>query len=352
MYRGPWPTIPFYLCFLLPPLVVLCIFERGWWTFAPLGIVFVLLPLFDRLFGVAGQWREAPDLAFNKYFRVVTWLWVPLQLALLVWVLDRVSAGRLTDLEVVGATLSMGITAGAIGATVAHELIHRRSLQERLLGHLLLGTIGYLHFAVNHIHGHHRWVATPLDPATARLNENFYMFLPRAVVGGFRSALVIERERLHRMNDRGWLFTNRVLRGLVLQALLGSAVWVWLGPRAAAVLAGQAAIAILIVEAINYVEHYGLRRREVARGEYERVAPYHSWDSAYRVSNWLLINLPRHADHHCSASKRYQGLELLPQAPRLPAGYGAMFLLALVPPLWFSVMNPRVVAAGRLAPPA
>jgi alkane 1-monooxygenase len=347
VHSSPLATFPFFLSYLLPLVVILSVFERGWWSFAPIGIVFVVLPLLDSLFGVAAQWREAPELAFNRYFRAVTWFWVPLQAFLLAWVLREVRSGQLSTGEIVAATLSMGIAAGAIGATFAHELIHRRYAAERALGHVLLALIGYTHFALHHIQGHHRWVATPRDPATARLNESFYQFLPRSVVGGFISAWHFEDERLRRRNKLLVSFSNRILRGLGLQAVACAGLFVWGGRVPMFAYLGQAAVAITIIEAINYLEHYGLMRRELGNGEFERVSPQHSWDSAYRLTNWLLINLPRHADHHCSANKRYQALELLPMAPRLPAGYATMFLMALLPPLWFSVMNPRVKSLAR-----
>ena len=337
MYRSPLYTIPFFLSYLLPPVVVLSIFERGWWTFSAVAILFVLLPALDSLFGVAGQWREAPDLAFNKFFRGVTWLWVPVQALLFFWVLRHVANGGVSRTELICASISLGLISGAIGVTFAHEMIHRRAEAERFLGHVLLAMVSYTHFAVNHVHGHHRWVATPHDPATARLNESLYAFVPRSVFGGLRSAWGIHK--------------GKVMRGWLVSASVYAAVAIWGGAMTVVVFAAQSVLAIVIVEVINYVEHYGLLRRQLGQGEYERVAPNHSWDSAYKVTNWLLINLARHADHHCSANKRFQALELLPQAPRLPAGYGAMFLLALVPPFWFAVMNPRVEAAGRLARP-
>ena len=142
-----------------------------------------------------------------------------------------------------------------------------------------------------------------------------------------------------------------MLRFLVAQAAIYGALLTWIGPVGAAVFAGQALVAILVLEATNYMEHYGLERRQLGDGRYERVDAYHSWDSTSRVSSRLLFNLPRHADHHCVVAKRYQSLVLLPRAPRLPAGYGAMFLLALVPPAWFSVMNPRVKKAARFTTP-
>lgn len=340
MRSSPWVAAPYLIGFLLPPIVILSIQERGWWTFAPVVVLLVVLPIVDALTGLADQARESPDVDRNRYFRLVTWSWVPLHVLLLLWVLGTAARG-LTTLELAGSAISMGLTAGAVGITFAHELVHRRQPFERALGEILLAMVSYAHFAIEDVHGHHRHVGTPHDPATARLGESFYRFLPRTIVGSIVSAWRIEVDRLARRGRPAFSRSNRMLRYAITQLVLYPAVYWIYGAAGLAVFAGQAFVALSVLEVINYVEHYGLVRRQVAPGEYERIAPQHSWDSAYRISNWLLINLARHSDHHVATSKRYQSLELLPHAPQLPAGYGAMFLLALVPPLWFRVMNPR-----------
>jgi alkane 1-monooxygenase len=343
--HSPLPAIPFLISFLLPPLVMLSVTERGAWTYLPLAVMFIAVPIVDTLIGVADTARQSPDFDRNLFFKLVTWAWVPVQIGLLLWVLGATTAGSLTTFEIVGTTLSMGATAGASGITFAHELVHRSNPYERALGEILLSSVSYAHFAIEHVHGHHRHVGTPRDPATARFGESFYRFLPRTLAGSLTSAWHLEAERLERRGRSAWSISNRMLRYAAEQVVIyGAIAWVF-GGTGVVVFAGQAAIAFSLLEVINYVEHYGLVRTEVTPGEYERIAPQHSWDSSYRVSNWMLINLARHSDHHCVAAKRYQSLELLPLAPQLPAGYGAMFLLALVPPLWFRVMNPRVMEA-------
>jgi alkane 1-monooxygenase len=242
--------------------------------------------------------------------------------------------------------LSTGITTGTIGITFAHELIHRPGRLELALGEILLATTSYTHFAIEHVYGHHRYVATPRDPATARLGESLFAFIPRCVIGSLASAWRIERERLAKRRRPWWHASNRMLRYGVTQVALYAAVAIWWGWLAALVLGAQAAIAFSLLETINYIEHYGLERREIAPGRYERVQPWHSWNSSHRLSNWLLINLARHSDHHLVASKRYQVLDHVAIAPQLPAGYAAMFLLAMCPPLWRRVMDPRVRALG------
>ena len=352
MTRSFWPTVPFWIGFLLPPLIVICVFNRGWLAVAPIVVVFVLLPVIDALSGVAPRSREAPDLAFNTSFRLVTWAWVPLQVALIAWLVRTVHLTPLPAPEIVAATFSVGATTGAIGMTFAHELIHRRHGYERTMGNILLASVTYPHFAIEHVKGHHRHVGTPNDPATARLGESVYRFLPRTVLGGIADAWHIERRRLADQGRGTWSTQNLMLRYALLEVIIYTATAFGFGGLGVAVFAGQSAVAIAILEIINYVEHYGLQRKKDKQkpSVYEPVKAEDSWDSPNRVSNWLLINLPRHSDHHMSVAKRYQSLELLPHAPHLPGGYGAMFLLALVPPLWFRVMDPRVAAVREGTP--
>ena len=339
-----WPTFPFWLAYLLPPIIIISVYNRGGYAAAPIVIIFGVLPVLDWLSGIAPIGREAPDVAFNNWFRIVTWLWVPVQLALITWLVATVPIEHLTIPEMVAATLSVGATTGVVGMTFAHELIHRRHAYERLFGQVLLASVTYPHFAIEHVRGHHRHVGTPRDPATARLGESVYRFLPRSIIGGWISAWHIERRRLWEQEIGTWSRHNVMLQYLVIEIAIYVSIAAAFGPIALAMFAGQSLVAIIILEVINYVEHYGLLRKKAKAWEYERVKPEHSWDSPNRISNWLLINLPRHSDHHMQAAKRYQSLELLLHAPRLPGGYGAMFWLALVPPLWFRVMNRRVAA--------
>lgn len=337
-------TFPFWFAYLLPPVVIASIVRGGWFTALPIVVIFGVLPIIDVLSGVAPIRRESPDLALNTWFRAVTWLWVPVQIALIAWLVGGAAARGFTLLELIAATVSVGATTGAIGMTFAHELIHRPHARERLLGDLMLASVTYPHFAIEHVKGHHRRVGTPADPATARLGETLYGFLLRSIVGGLASAWQIERRRLRERHLAIWSIHNTMLRYAATETFIYAALAFAFGPPAVWIFLGQSIVAIIILETINYVEHYGLVRRQLPSGEYDRVCPEHSWDSRNRAGNWLLINLPRHSDHHLVVAKRYQSLELLPDAPQLPGGYGAMFLLALVPPLWFRVMNPRAAA--------
>jgi alkane 1-monooxygenase len=336
-------ALPYALGYVFAPLVVWSVSMGGIWTLLPLIVAFVGVPIADALLGV-NERNADPSVERSLSFRLVTWLWVPIQLLVLVWALGRAASGELSLLETVGLTLSVSVATGTIGITYAHELVHRASRVERALGEVLLTTVSYPHFAIEHVFGHHRHVATRQDPATARHGESLYRFLPRTLGGSLVSAYRIERDRQARRGRASWHPANRMLRYAVVQVAMYGGVWTTFGPVAAVVLAAQALAAVVQLEIINYIEHYGLERRDVNPGKAEPIAPWHSWDSHSRLSNWLLINLARHADHHGLASRRYPALRAERRAPQLPAGYGTMFLLAMVPPLWHRVMDPRVEA--------
>ena len=316
----------------------------GWFSvLAPLGITFAVVPVFDALMGVdrRNPPETAPGLASRLLFGLATWLVVPVELAVLSWSAYLVARRPLAPVEVVGAVLSAGVTGGVIGITVAHELIHRRGRVDRALGGVLLAVVGYLHWSIEHIAGHHRRVATPEDPATARLGEGMPAFVVRSFVDGFRSAWGIEAAR-----GRSPL-RNRVLWCSLLPFALAAGLGLTFGPRAVPFFLAQSLVAIALLEIINYIEHYGLERRLLRPGVYERVSPLHSWNASHRLTNALLFNLQRHSDHHVWPHRPYYRLRHYAESPQLPMGYAGMALLALVPPLWRRVMDPRVAAHRR-----
>lgn len=317
----------------------------GWWAWLPVALMYVALPLADHLTPLnptAHSPEETTLLTGTLAFRRLTWCWVPVQLATLVWALWVFTSAPLSRIEAIGLVMSVGTIAGGIGITYAHELIHRSDRFELAMGDVLLAMVTYPHFAIEHVYGHHRHVATPLDPVSARRGEGIYAFLVRSITGSLRHAWQLEVARVHKLNVSRWSFENRILVYARNLALVYLTVALGFGLRGVLFFAAQSAVAIVMLEAINYVEHYGLVRRQISPGQYERVSPRHSWDSNHRVSNWLLINLARHSDHHLLASKRYQALNSIEASPQLPAGYGTMLLLALVPPLWRHVMDPRI----------
>lgn len=338
--RGPWL---YGIAYTIPACLAVALLLQGPWVFLPWVYVFVLTPVLDAAIGLDRRNVHPADESVRRAarsFDLWLYLWFPMQVGLLGWTMAECASGRPRAWEVIGLFASMGIVSGAGGITVAHELMHRRRAYERALAEALMTSVLYPHFCVEHVHGHHRWVATPRDPATARLGQSLYAFLPQTLLGGVQSFWQIETERARRHGHRGvrdarvrypatMLFAMAVAGGLF-------------GPVGLGVLVGQSAVAVLLLEAINYVEHYGLRRKNLGEGRWERVGPEHSWSSAHRLTCLYLFNLPRHADHHEKASRPYPVLRHLPDGPQLPAGYATMVLLAFVPPLWHSVMDERV----------
>jgi alkane 1-monooxygenase len=294
-------------------------------------VFFVVVPVLDLAIGrrgAAATPAEMRRLEAGAFFRFVLHAWVPLQIGLLVWGSYVISQGNLSLGNAVLLTLSVGLATGATGITIAHELGHKRSALDRFLSRLLLVTVSYGHFAVEHNRVHHVKVATPADPASARFGEGFWRFLPRTLIGSFRDAFLLDPAEVTRV----WAAT------VAVAAVLGIAF----GPRALAFFFGQSAMAVVLLEAVNYIEHYGLERRKLPDGRYERQGARHAWDAYEVLSNSFLVHLQRHADHHLNPMRPYAALQPQEESPKLPTGYAGMVPIALVPPLWFAVMNPRV----------
>lgn len=325
----------------------------GYWNYLTVAFVFVLEPLLDHLLGSEYKKlneEEANNLLDSRFFDRVLYGWVFIQLGLLIWVVYVVSFGTLRFwYEWLGFVLSLGLITGGIGITVAHELGHRASHYEQFLSKLLLFTVGYMHFFIEHNRGHHKRVATPEDPATAREGENFYQFWLRSVSMGYLSAWNLENSRMEKKGKKRLSIKNQMIWFTIAPviALLALFIIISLINGSPAlnilwVLPAQAICAFTLLELVNYLEHYGLVRSARENGKYERVNPSHSWNADQRLSNFLLFELQRHSDHHAHASKPYQVLQHYDESPQLPMGYPTLVLLALVPPLWFHFMNPKL----------
>ncbi len=341
-------ALPFGLVYTVPASLLLGFILGGPWAFSTVVWVFVLTPLLDRVGGLRTEATEPGHWLFDGWL----WLWPLVHGALLIAVLLRVTSGTVGVLESVGLVLSVGIVAGGGGINIAHELMHRTSAPARATAEGLMTLVTYPHFCVEHVLGHHRNVATPDDPASARRGEAVYPFLVRSVVGGARSAWKLEGQRVAKRPEQRWTWRDRRLRHPVLIVLLYAATGLAFGAMGVLILAAQSVVAVALLEVINYVEHYGLSRQQTGDGRYERVMPRHSWNSAHRITGWYLFNLPRHADHHYEAKRAYPELRHLDDSPQLPLGYATMVLVALVPPLWFRVMNPRVDRWNAASPDA
>ncbi len=316
-------------------------------AFLTLLYTFGILPLTEHFLPASqGNFKEEQEVQMNKKRRFdwILWLSVPAQWGVLIYYLYLISTNDYSILQITGMTIAVGICSGVIGINVAHELGHRSNTFEKFLSQCLLLSTLYMHFFVEHNRGHHRYVATPKDPATARLGENVYAFILRSIVGGYRSAWKIQRKLLEKSAVGFWTLHNTMLLYLLLQlTLIAAIVWVF-GWMAMFLFLATAAIGITLLEVINYVEHYGLLRKEISSGVYEKVQPHHSWNSDHTLGRVILFELTRHADHHYKASRKYQTLRHFDDSPQLPSGYPAMMLLSIIPPIWFQVMNPRVNA--------
>jgi len=322
--------------------------RSGWnalWWAGPIWIL-VLMPVLDTVFGTDASnppdWA-VPQLENDRWYRWLTYLYLPLQYAGFVWGASVVASGELSPLSELGLALTVGTVAG-VGINTAHELGHKRDELERRLSKVALAQTGYGHFYVEHNRGHHANVSTPEDPASARFGESFWAFLPRTVVGSVRSAWSLAAAAQRRKGRRVWSLRNDVLNAWGLTAALYAGTVAAFGMRVVPYIAIQAVFGFSLLEVVNYIEHYGLMRQRLPNGRYERCRPEHSWNSNNVISNLLLYHLERHSDHHANPTRRYQSLRHFDEAPQLPSGYALMMGLAWVPPLWRHVMDRRVLA--------
>ncbi len=334
------PTLPF-LSYGLVQATGLGIF----WFYGPF-LVFAIFPVLDLLIGMDAT--NPPDsvikwLEQDRYYRWCTYAFLPIQYAGLVFACWLWSSGKLSTLDDIGLMLTVGVVSG-IAINTAHELGHKRASMERWLSRVALAQSAYGHFFIEHNRGHHVRVATPEDPASARLGESFYTFLPRTVAGSLRSAWELKRTRLGRMDRSPWTLGNDVLGAWAMTVVLFAALTAIFGVVVLPYLLVQAALGFCLLEVVNYLEHYGLRRQRREDGRYERTRPEHSWNSNSVASNVLLYHLQRHSDHHANPIRRYQALRHVEEAPQLPTGYAGMIVLAAFPPLWRRVMDRRLLA--------
>lgn len=339
-------ALPFWLSLGLVPLAWISALYGGW--------TLLLVPvatwyLFSALDAALGLNTQNADLSAGEadmyWYKMITLIWAPVQLLLLASLLWYVpQAEHLNSAERVGVFFGVGVLSGTVGINYSHELMHQKSKLERWLADVLLAMTLYSHFRSEHMLVHHRYVATPRDPVTARYNEGFHRFYPRVLRQSLVSAFRAERSMLAR-KDLPWTDpANPFWRYWALQAgflLLAGLLGGWSGVGLFLV---QAGVAIWQLELVNYIEHYGLTRKHLGDSKYEHVQPHHSWNAAHKASNWLLINLQRHSDHHYKPDRRFAVLQNYgpDRAPQLPHGYPVMTMLAMVPPLWRGVMNPRV----------
>jgi alkane 1-monooxygenase len=345
-----------WLLSLVVPLTVAAGPLLWWWhpttamLWVPVVFVYVVAPLLDLLLGTDRSnppESAVPALEADRYYRAVTYALVPLLWAAFIGAAWFSQRAGLTA----GGLLALVIATGGVGGfciNLGHELGHKRSRLERWLAKLVLAPTGYGHFTIEHNRGHHRDVATPQDPASARMGESIWRFVLREMPGAWRRAWALERARLRADGLPLWSWHNEILQPALITLALWCALVLWLGLPVLAFLLPAALWANFQLTSANYIEHYGLLRLQGADGRYETCQPRHSWNSNHLFSNWATFHLQRHSDHHAHPLRRFQSLRHFDDAPQLPNGYFGMFPLAYVPPLWFAVMDRRLVdAVGR-----
>ncbi|PZS12662.1 MAG: alkane 1-monooxygenase [Pseudonocardiales bacterium] len=316
-----------------------------WWM-GPLWL-YVLIPLLDVVFGPDPT--NPPDgvvawLEQDRYYRWVTYAFLPLQyVAILVGCWLITTHGGLGIIDRLGIAVTLGAMNG-VAINTAHELGHKKEHLERWFARVALAPTGYGHFFIEHNRGHHVRVATPDDPASSRLGETFWRFLPRTVTGSVRNSWRLERTRLRRMGRQPFSPHNDVLNAWAMTIVLWAALLTLFGVGIVPYLLIQAIFGFALLEAVNYVEHYGLMRQQLPNGRWERVNPRHSWNNNNLTTNLFLYHLQRHSDHHANPTRRYQALRHFEESPQLPSGYATMILIAYLPPLWRRVMDHRVLA--------
>lgn len=346
--RGLPAAAPFWMSVVMLPLVMLAAVRGGfWWMLLP-AYAWYLTTALDGLLGDNDD-NPDPQTDTSRLFwhRAVTIIWFPLQFAAIFGSIWYVGVStHLSGLETLGLFFGIGVLSGTIGIVYAHELLHQKTPYERWLGDLLLASTMYSHFRSEHLLVHHAWVATPRDAVSARYGESFYRFFRRVLRDSPRSAWRAETRLLARAGRGRWDRHNPFWRYAALQGGMILLALVLGGVQGLLLFIFQAFIAVWQLELTNYVEHYGLSRKYLGDGKYEHIKPRHSWNASQTASNWLLINLQRHSDHHYKPDRRFPLLQTYgdDEAPQLPLGYPAMTFVAMVPPWWRRRMNPRVRA--------
>ena len=330
--------------FILAATVYISFTNVGIWTYLPLLFSFGIIPLVELLFKPDAKnlsEEEKQKVARDSYFNFVLYSIVIFQVGFLIYFLFVIQE-NLSSFDLMGRIVSMGILCGIFGINVGHELGHRANRFEQFLGEILLLTSLETHFLPYHNSGHHHNVATPKDPATARKGEIVFLFWFRSQLGSYFQAWKIENDRLHKKGKSILSLSNKMIIYTLAQIALLAAIYYFFNLQTLLYFMASAILGMLLLETVNYIEHYGLLRKIKENGNYERVQHQHSWNSNHILGRTMLFELSRHSDHHYKASKHYQLLDSTPNSPQMLTGYPGMMLLALFPPLWFKVMHKQL----------
>ena len=335
----------YLFAFSVPIIGLLGFYFQGVWSYAALVYAFGIIPLAELMLPTNEENYNDDEISSrlkNKLFDSFLYLNIPIVYGSIGYVLYLITTNTLATYEIIGMTLSLGIILGANGINVAHELGHREKLFEKILGKLLLIPSHYTHFYIEHNHGHHLHVSTPNDPSTAKYNQDLYSFWWQTITGTYRKAWQIQL-KLNQVEKRKiFAIDSDMFWFSIIQIVYLGTGFVFFGTLGLLVLIFAGIVGLLLLETINYIEHYGLRRNQLASGRYERVSEKHSWNSNHVLGRIVLYELTRHSDHHYKSQKKYQILEYHDVSPQLPYGYPTSMVLSFFPPLWFSIMNKRV----------
>ncbi|CAN5403926.1 alkane 1-monooxygenase [soil metagenome] len=338
----PWRALKYLIAFTAPMTVWIAFRSHGWLTFLPVIYAFLVIPFLELFFKPSAKNlsdAEVEVAANDPLYDLVLYLSLPVLYYLLWLFLHKVAKGGYTTTDLVGYTLSMGLMCGIFGINVAHELGHRKSWFAKTIAKTQLLSSLYMHFFIEHNRGHHKRVGTREDPASARMGESIYKFWIRTVWFSYWSAWMLEKKRLKKAGHHFFSVYNEMIIYHLLELTLLWSVYKAFGGLATMCFLGAALMGILLLETVNYIEHYGLMRKQNAEGNYEKVMHYHSWNSDHVIGRLMLFELSRHSDHHYKASKPFQLLRHFESSPQMPTGYPGMMLLTLFPPIWFYVMK-------------
>lgn len=337
-------ALKYLAVYTTPILVATSIYFADVVSFLAVAFVFGLVPIVELFLKASTKNLtefEEEIARKDKYYDFLLYSLVPIQYGLLIYFLIRVGDSGLAMYERIGLTTAFGISCGILGINAAHELGHRSTKYEQRMSKLLLLTTQYMHFFIEHNRGHHKNVSTEKDPASSRYGENLYSFYVRTVKDSWLSAWHLERQRLESKGLSFWSLHNEMLRFQILQVILLLSILVVFGWTTTGFYCLAAIIGFLLLETVNYIEHYGLQRKRNG-AVYERTMPIHSWNSNHPLGRVFLLELSRHSDHHYIASRKYQLLRHFDESPQLPTGYPGMMLLSFCPPLWFSLMHKQI----------
>ena len=329
----------------IPVVGILGIYFGGFWSFSALIFVFVLIPLLELFLPIDEKNYDQETIVKrlnNKFFDILLYLNVPIVYGAIFFCMYKITQQEVSSAEIIGMTLSLGIILGANGINVAHELGHRNNIFEKMLGKFLLIPSHYTHFFIEHNHGHHLHVSTPDDPSTAKYNQNLYAFWFQTVTGTYKKAWEIQK-KLNVVENRSFFsLKNDMFWFTIIQISYLVLIYSFFGFKGFLFVLFAGIVGFLLLETINYIEHYGLKRNQLTSGRYERVSEKHSWNSNHVVGRIILYELTRHSDHHFKSQKKYQILEYHDISPQMPYGYPTSMVLSFFPPLWFAVMNKRI----------